>query len=250
MDFNEFIDKYCDTTAEPDFFKTNKLIHGLPKSGKTTFAANLTKDGKQPFFVTTEHGINNKNIKYYFADCWEKIVKVCNLLIINKSQVKDSHSCLVFDLISDMCNMCSVYISANHNAVHPEDIGSFGKGFHLVTYEFRKVFEPILLTFPGTVFISHSVDKTYTVNSKQIVMSAPDMSKGPGQYIQGKCDFIGFIEAPSKIGLKPTITFNSSGRTAIAGSRFKEMNRSFNLEPDNMLGSVEALQQYFKENVK
>ena len=251
MKLDEFIDKKCTVSKRQEsFYQGNKFIHGLAKSGKTSLAVNLGKDGKKPLFISTEQGLTAiDGVTSYEVSNWLAFTKVAEILVADKENFKEKFSHLVVDLVSDLYHMCTLYVCDKYDVVHPEDIGKMGKGFNLVTYAFKTTMIPLLQAMP-CVFISHTTDRLIMFNGEPTNVQAPDMSKGGLTFLTGKCDFVGFIKPPAKKGKHPKLSFTSSGRTAIAGSRFNFMQTEFELDPNNLKGSVEAIEAYMQKQLK
>lgn len=242
------------------FVDIHKFIHGWPKSGKTSIAAAMIDGERTPYFILTERGLTAiKGRKNYLLSSkvasngavispWQDFKRVAELLVSGKETFLEKHSCLVIDVINEVYGMCSVDVCRQNQILHPSDL-AMGKAWDLLKYEFRKTLSPLLNAFP-CVFLCHTADKLVTYNGTQMTIQNPDMPKGGLAYVTGKCDVLGYIKEPEKASDSPRLTFTSAGRTSMAGSRFRFMQREFELDPADLVASYIKIKDFFEEQIK
>lgn len=239
---------------QEDWFSCHKLIHGLPKSGKTTFAAGMIKrEGDKvlkPFFITTEDAFDGMEGEqsYVRVTSWEGFLKLLDVLEANKAELTN-YSCVVIDLVSEIARMCQAYICKENQAIYPADIGSLGKGWDILYSEFFRGVTRLFNLGVGVVFIAHSAEREVNYNGDKTKKQVPDVFSKGMNFLNSKCKFIGYIKTPQKVGQRPAITFDSSGWTAICGSNFSFMVREFELF-DNPEKSVSGIVEFFNKNLK
>jgi hypothetical protein len=266
MSFAQFKEQFAHKPVSKSFFHYNHLYHGLPKSGKTTFAASMVdEEGRKPFFLFTEDGgqalqacgvqvesyLINPTVDGKYISPWLQFKNVVDQVIMpNIEEIKQTHSCLVIDLASELYLECSRYVCSVHEKAHPEEIGKMGKGFSLVNYEFQTPFLKLFNSNVGVVLICHSGTKMVTYNGEPFSKQSPDISEKALNFLTGKCEFVGYLKAPSKIGEKPVVSYNPSGRTSVCGSRFPSMVNDFIIGTNynEMLQSTDAIVKHFNQS--
>lgn len=242
---------FTKTELHNDFSKLNKIIYGFPKSGKTTFASKIIVNGKEPLFITTEQGHNAisvyaQSVLSDDGNDWEKFIKVRDYIISNANDIREQHSCIVIDLISDLDDMCTTYILKKNKVKSLADL-EWGKGWSLQQTEFQSGINP-LFRICSIVFITHTKERELSYNGDKIRTQSPTLSSRAFDFINGKVDIIGFIVPANNKREKPTLTFRPS-TMAIAGSRFSFMTTDFILDYEDMQGSYNKINDFFQKNI-
>jgi len=169
------------------------------------------------------------------------------MLVENADDLREQHSCIAIDLVSDLDDMCTQFILDKHAVSDLSDL-EWGKGWQLQTTEFQTGLKPLFQILP-MVFITHSEERELMYNGEKIKTQAPTMKKRAFNFINGKVDLIGWIIPASSTKDKPSITFRPS-TMAIAGSRFDFMNTEFELDYTDMQGSYQKITDHFKNGGK
>lgn len=240
-------DLFKRSTPKKSFAELSKLIHGEIKSGKSTFAAEMKTDGKEPLFIATEDGHHNLNVFVESVYNWDDFKKVVAKLVTNKEAVQKQFSCIVIDLISDLDKWCEDVVCKQLNIKHVSD-AQWGKGYSAHRLELTREIAKLFALLPIT-FISHSKEKTIDTNGDKYDQFHPNLSGNCKDYINGKVDAVGFMVPPSKKSPTPRITFRPS-TLAVAGSRYPHMAREFDLSTTDMKSSYVAIESEFTNGLK
>lgn len=231
------------TSVQKDFSKLNKLVYGFPKTGKTTFASEqVDRDKKEPLFIATEDGHHALEVYAVKVTSWPGFLKLMELLEKNQETIRGNHSCFVVDLVSDLDTMCSEFVAEKNNVRHLADM-EFGKGFALQKQEFQAAVRRLLDILP-TTFIAHSQEKDLMWNGEKIKVQAPSMSKGCLEFVNGKVDVIMWLVPSSTKKLEPEITMKNT-TTSIAGTRYKQLARTFRFNPNDPGETYREIQKVF-----
>ncbi len=221
------------------------LIHGFPKTGKTTLAAQA-KDGKRvPLFIATEDGHHaiEGGVIAHNVSTWEGFLKLITFLQENIEAVRETYSCLAIDLLQDIDAMAAEHTC---ETLKIKALGDAANGAGWVTHRknIAKALKDLLNILP-CIFISHSKEKELHIEGEKIKLQAPDLSKACFEFVNAKVDFIGWIIPSNKTKGLPQITFRNN-MTALAGTRCGVMATEFSLDPKDMKGSYKAMETYFK----
>ncbi len=220
-------------TSKPelDFIKTNKLIYGWPKTGKSTLASLMkTADGRVPLFAATEDNHGSLSVSRARVTSWTGFLKFLDFIEGNAERLRAEHSCLVLDLVSDLDSWCATAVAKQKNVEYIGDMDQ-GKGWKLLREQFQAAIVRAMNLLPVT-FIAHTQEKRVTWNGEQIVTQAPDLSKAALAYINGKVNAIMYIEPTNSKKDKPVITMAPS-IAHIAGAHQKALCRAFTYDPDH-----------------
>jgi hypothetical protein len=236
------MDLFKRTVPKNHLSELSQLIHGFPKTGKSTYAAQHAVDGKEPLFIATEDGHHTLNVLCERITNWTEFKELVMKIEKNKDVIKKQISCLVLDLVSDLDQFCADYVCKQLHIKNLADL-DFGKGFSTHKKEFQAEIAKLFSILPIT-FIAHSKEKEITFEGEKIKLQAPNLSNGCLEYINGKVDLLGFIVPSAKTKANPLITFRPS-KLAIAGTRFAHMAKEFELNPLSMNDSYKAINQAF-----
>src|SRR5690606_33223091 len=106
-----------------------------------------------------------------------------------------------------------------------------GQGWAYKKAEFRGAFQILMSVLPCT-FITHEKTREERIKGTKetIQYVMPSLERGSLEFINGKVDIIGYLH--TKTG-NPMLTTKPSD-TIIAGSRFPEMVRDWDVDPKDM----------------
>lgn len=136
------------------------FLHGPPKIGKSTFAAQFNK----PLFLATEAGLNSLetyqipirdeivNGKKILA--WGKFLQTLTELMHGKHEFRT----LVIDTVDNLAEYCSEYVYDVHRIQHASDL-DWGKGWQLLKAEAQRGINLLMSLGLGVIFVSHSEEK-------------------------------------------------------------------------------------------
>lgn len=237
------------TEVKRDFSKTNKLIYGFPKTGKTTLCSHM-KDlsGKEPLFIMTEDGSGELEIYSQRVTSWEGFTQLVKHVIIpKKKEIIEQHSCIVIDLISDIDEWSGRFVEKENKISHLSDL-EYGKGWCEQEKVLKDIFLPLLNVLPIT-FIAHSTEKEIIWQGEKIKLQAPLLSKRALNFINGKVDLIAFILPASKMNENSQLVIEPSiGH--IAGSRYKSIIGTYEIDNADMSKTYAAIQTSFNKEKK
>jgi hypothetical protein len=235
------------TQTKTNFAQTHKLVYGWPKCGKTTFAAQQNDGEKRPLFIMTEDGEGTLSIAKARVKNWGHFQKLVELLVREEKKIKDTYSCIVIDLVTDLDQWCGEAVASANNVRHISDMG-YGKGFTLAKETFRKEISQLMAILPVT-FIAHSGEKEVIVNGEQVKVQKPQLSGGAYDYITGKVDTIMYIDPANSRKTESEVVIQAS-KMAICGSRFPQINKTFSFPKENPGKVYEEINALFKEQGK
>ena len=231
------------TKINKDFARLNRLIYGLPKTGKSSFAAcQVDKEGREPLFISTEDGLGALEAYSVRVTSWDGVKKLLGVLKDNATQIQKDHSCFVIDLISDCDLWCAEWVAKKNNVAHLADM-QFGKGWALAKAEFQSVIRALFEILPVT-FICHSAEKDIFWNAEVIKMQAPSLSKGALEFVNAKVDTICYMIPANSKRAMPEITMKPS-LMSIAGSRYRQIAKSFPINPNDPAATFKEIAKVF-----
>jgi hypothetical protein len=234
---------FTKSKIQRDFSQLNKLIYGFAKSGKTTLAAEQKSfDGRLPLFIATEDGHHALEVYVQRVSGWDGFCKLVVYLKKNEAAVRKQHSCLVVDVLTDLDDMCSEFVSAREKVKHLSDL-EYGKGFAMQKMEMQNQLRVLFDILPVT-FITHTTEKEMMWNNEKLKMQSAALSKGTLNYVNGKVDLIIMILPANNKKLQPELTMRNS-TTCIAGSRYKQLVRNFPFDTANPGKTYDLLQKTF-----
>lgn len=233
------------SVPKTNFNSTNILIHGFPKTGKTTLASKFKDGEKEPFFIMTEDGLGILDVPYERVKTWEEFMHVKQYLTLRKEEFNKKYSCIVIDLISDIDKFCIYHICKTKGVESINDI-EWGRGWHYQQAQFQRAIGDLLQEF-HVLFISHSVSKDITIHGEKVKTQIPDMRADNYNFLNGKVDLTGWIIPKWGKDDYPALTFAASVM-CLAGSRFPWMQKqTFELNPSDMTGSYNNIIKIFNE---
>lgn len=147
------------------------LLYGLPKIGKTTWAAGA----EEALFLATEEGQNHVRVKKLAVTDWETFCQACKLIAAGDHDYKT----IVIDTIDNLHEMCVMHFNRLNNLTHENDMG-YGKGYALIYREFIGAIRWLSLQPYGLIMISHARQmevKTPTGVATKYTCSLPDSTK-------------------------------------------------------------------------
>lgn len=130
------------------------LIHGQPKSGKTSLAAQFP----DALFLMMEPGGKGLEIYELPITDWKQIKEVLQQIKTGNHKFKT----VVFDTVDILAGLCILYTCMRSGGKHPQDIKNYGKIYDDIELEFNTLVLDFAATGIGLVFISHSKVSTFT----------------------------------------------------------------------------------------
>lgn len=196
------------TKIKTSFFTQNVLIYGLPKVGKTSFAAQYPN----ALHMATEEGYNNLEIDVVKLTKWDDTYTVGKEL----QTTKHNYKTIVFDTVDLLYKHCENFVMKQHEAKHPSDL-PYGKGYSLVRDEFVSVINRYNQLGFGLTFISHAKEREQSSKTAKWTYMDTSMPAQPNGIICGLVDLILYFyvgtDGARHIRTKPTKHINAGDRT-------------------------------------
>lgn len=191
------------------------LIHGPPKSGKTTTASKFPNS----IFLATEEGLNAVECYKRSINNWQEFGQMVGML------VEEDHD---FEtVIIDTVDLLYEYLKdrvAEENAVsHINEMG-YGRGYDEANRRLHKALEDLYHHGMAVVMVCHSKVEELSHGARTVSKSVPDISNSPRQMITGWSDIIlyfgieeeenedGFLDAQFVAQCQPTPYVEAGGR--------------------------------------
>lgn len=169
------------TEVTRDFTKSNVLIYGKPKVGKSTLASQLP----DTLFAATEKGYNFLKVRPQDINNWQEFLELCQALSTQKHNFKT----VVIDIVDNLYGYCEKYVMDKNGVNSPSDL-PFGKGFKLVNLEFERVINKINMAGFPVIFISHAKEKTEKTKTGEWTVMGTSLGSGAEKYVSAICDII------------------------------------------------------------
>lgn len=168
-------------TLTPEHMKA--LLFGPPKVGKTTFVAELDPDNT--LFLACEPGVGALEVYTVPITSWTEFREVGAELVKQPGRFKT----LAIDTVDELYRMCSDHVCAEHGVKHPSDL-EYGKGWSLVSDEWRLRVGKLAGLGLGVWFISHAKETEVPVRVGKVTKTVPTMAGQARSHVLGFCDFI------------------------------------------------------------
>ena len=214
------------TRPTKDLNSMNILLYGLPKVGKTTFAAEFDN----ALFLATEQGHNFVSVEKVDVQDWRGVYEIFSALKTQEHKYKT----IIIDIVDLFHKLCERHVMSINGAVHPSDL-PYGKGFSLVRDEFVKVVNGINMMGFGMVFISHAKEKELKKKDASWTYMTTTMTGAAENIVCGMCDLILYCyidkDGSRLMRTKPTPYVNAGDRSGalpeIMPMSFKALSDAF-----------------------
>lgn len=215
--------KLPDSPTAPltDLLDFKGFLYGTPKIGKTTFFSKANA-----IYADTEKGTSALEVFSVQVDSWAKFLEFCAAL-------KDSKKwdTVVLDTVDNLYQQCLEFVCAAHKIKHPSDM-DFGKGWALVTNEFKRALTKLAQGPRGLWFVSHAQDITIKTRTAEINKAVPTITGKAREFLLGFSDIILYAEMmETKEGLK-RVLHATPGENWEAGDRTGRLPETMPLDWD------------------
>ena len=208
------------TTISRDLRNKYTLLYGLPKVGKTSFAAQCPNN----LIFCFEKGVNFLP-GVYAADVPKWADFKALLKQLDKEDVKAKFHTVTIDTISIAWDLCSQYICSQNNVKALGDI-PWGRGYALLKDEFSSALRQISMMGYGMILITHAKTKVEKIDDDHsIEIISPNIPERAQDIVNALVDLIGYIDVQWKetangpVSERTLITRGTP--TIVAGSRLK-----------------------------
>lgn len=177
---------------ESDLRKLTYLLYGKIKSGKTTFASQFP----DAVFFCTENGTSFLEVAQICDDegrptvlkTWKEFKDAVRLILTSQHPYKS----IVIDTIDNAVSLCVNHVNAANGFSH-ESEGAYGRGSALIKREMKLVFDALVASGMGVIFISH--ERQFDVEDRGVKKLYTDLSvpNAYKTYFTGISDFVFYI---------------------------------------------------------
>ena len=157
------------------------VIYGPPKIGKSTFCAQA--DGA--LFIATEPGLNHLEVSQVPVQSWSELGQVAAEVAGGKHDFRT----VVVDTMDVAYEMCLEHVCAKHGIEHPGDM-PHGKGWGLVTSEFKRVISKLARLPYGLILTSHTKNVEEQTRTGEYIRTVPSLGGKAGEAVRAMADVI------------------------------------------------------------
>lgn len=197
------------------------LLYGMPKIGKSTFAASFPG----ALFLPCEPGLNDllhhQIPSEGIIESWDEMLQAAALIAKGDHPFKT----VVIDTIDEAYRMCSEHVCRQRGVEFVGDLPR-GKGYGMVNNEFMRVIRKLAGLPYGLILISHAKTRTVEVDGVERDVVGTTLSDSPKKLIDGFVDMILFADVEEEtdkegggkvyrrvLRTKPSKKFSAGDRT-------------------------------------
>ena len=185
------------------------FLAGMPKSGKTTLAAQWAPD--TTLIVDTQHGTDLLDGEHYVTHVtdWVTFVRTVDTL----KQVRHRFKTVVLDLVDDVWNFCDKHHAGAGRALATAT-DDYGKAAKNAEGAFRSTIGNLLDSDLGVWFLTH----TKTVDDGGVTRYLPRLDNKVQTYVQGATQFVFLAETLGKkhvLHTQPSAKFEAGSRVPL-----------------------------------
>ena len=165
------------------------LLYGLPKVGKTSFAAQCPNN----LIFCFEKGVNFQS-GVYAADVprWQDFKALLKQL--ERDELKEKFHTVTIDTVSIAWNLCEQFICSQNNVKTIGDI-PWGRGYALLKDEFANALRQISMMGYGIILITHAKSRLEKIDDDTTVeVVAPNIPERAQDIVNALVDIIGYID--------------------------------------------------------
>lgn len=193
------------------------LVYGMPKVGKTSFAAKMPQNLMCAFEVGTNalSGVKAVNI-----DKWTTFKSIIRQL--RNPAAKEMYKTVTIDTVGIAYSLCEEYICTQQGVNSIGEI-PYGGGYGMIEREFSNCLRQITQEGYGMIIIAHSAERVEkNAQGNEVTIVAPDIPKRGYKVINQLVDIIGYIGIKTNDkGEVERCLVTRQTPTIMAGSRFK-----------------------------
>lgn len=196
------------------------LLYGLPKVGKTSFAAQC----KNNLIFCFEKGVNFQS-GIYAVDVprWNDFKALLKQL--EKPELQEKFHTVTIDTVSIAWSLCEQYICSTKNVKTIGDI-PWGQGYALLKEEFSEALRKISMLGYGIILITHAKSRLEKIDEDHsIEVVAPNIPERAQDIVNALVDIIGYIDVTfiegSEEGASERTLITRRTPNVMAGSRLR-----------------------------
>jgi hypothetical protein len=233
------------TTISRDLKNKFMLIYGLPKVGKTSFAAEFPRN----LLLAFEKGYNAiSSLRVVDIPTWTVFKDILKQL--RTSEAKEMYDSITLDTVGIAWSLCEKYICKRENVGDLSEV-AWGKAFAMCTREFEETLREITLLGYGLIFISHSEEKPVKTGSDETIIR-PAIPRRAYDVVNRIVDIIGYIAVEfDEEGNSTRILYTRSTPGIVAGSRFRYMKNKISFGYNELVTALtDAIEEEGKHGAK
>ena len=173
------------TKPQTDLSAYTIMLYGMPKIGKTHFAAQFP----DVLMMATEAGLTALECYQVPIDSWPVFLEACSELAASPGQFKS----VCLDTLDNLWSYCRNYIIEKYRVEHESDM-SYGKGYSLVQTEFSRVLTKLSHMDFGLVMTSHCTVHEFQTRTGTTHRYVPTLPEKARNVVIGMSDLILFAE--------------------------------------------------------
>lgn len=194
------------------------LLYGPPKIGKTTLAAGIDPD--RTLFLACEPGLGGQEVFQMSIGTWKEFLTACAELAKDKASDAPRFTTIIIDTVDELAKICAADQLQQLGIVHASDAG-YGKGYAVISDEFRRCINKLSGLGYGVWFISHAKQREVKTAVGDVSKIEPSLSGSIADYLKGFCDFIFYAEKVATENGEERVLRTAAGANFEAGSRIK-----------------------------
>ncbi len=208
------------------------------KCGKTSLASQFD----EALICSFEQGSNALNQVYIQpTKTWNEWKQILSQLT-RKNELKEKFHTIVIDTVDQAWDACVTYVCSQNGVERLGDL-PYGQGYDLAKKEFSSGIRDLTFAGYGLVFISHSMEKTYTdEKGDEYTKIVPALPNRPFEIVNKLVDIIAYIreipiEENGEVVRKRYMFFRGNDRF-LAGSRFHYMQDKAELSYEALVDAI------------
>lgn len=159
------------------------LVYGAPGVGKTTLASQIDE---HVLILATEPGTGGIEAFVHPVRTWEEFRQAGAELATGEHEF----TTVAVDTADELFRLCQDFVQREHNIKHPSDL-EWGKGWQLLTDEFRLRVGKLASLGYGVIFTSHAKDEEIKERGGVTYNKAvPTLAGQGGKFLLGFVDYV------------------------------------------------------------
>lgn len=227
------------TTVSRDLRNKYILLYGLPKVGKTSFAAQCPNN----LIFCFEKGVNFLS-GVYAVDVPKWTDFKALLQQLDRPELKEKYHTVTIDTLSIAWDLCIQYICTQNDVKTISDI-AWGRGYALAKEEFSSALRKISMMGYGIILLTHAKTKVESVgDDKTIEIVSPNVPERAQDVVNALVDIIGYIKQDF-IGVSDNgdpisirTLYTRATPTIVAGSRLKYLENKIPFGYNELVNAV------------
>lgn len=173
------------TKPKTDLSAYTIMLYGMPKIGKTHFAAQFP----DVLMMASEAGLTALECYQVSIESWQMFLDACAELAVSPGRFKS----VCLDTLDNLWAYCRSYVIEKYRVEHESDL-SYGKGYSLVQTEFGRVLTKLSHMDFGLVMTSHCTVREFQTRTGVTHRYVPTLPEKARNVVIGMSDLILFAD--------------------------------------------------------